>query len=341
MQCQLARRPFHRLDLGCMLAFSASAAILVSIPAVAQTRDPGAYPTRPLRLLVPFPAGGGNDILARTVGQRLAEVIGQQVVVDNRGGAGGMIGTTLAASAAPDGYTLFLGSLGNLAHNPALKENLPYQPLRDFAPVTLLATSPFLLAVNPAVPAKSVKELIALAKASPGKLNYASAGPGSSLHMTAELFKHATGTDILHVAYKGTGPAITDLVGGRVELIFSTMPPVLPHVKNGRLRALGVTTSTRAASLPDVPTIAEAGVPGFEVSNWQGIVVPAKTSPVLVRKLNADLLATLKLPGMSEALASQGLEGVGGSPEQFGRLIKSEIGKYTQVVKAAGIRVDP
>ena len=320
----------------------AALAALLLTPALgaAQARDAGAYPTRPLRLLVPFPAGGGNDILARTVGQRLAEIVGQQVVVDNRGGAGGVIGATLAASAAPDGYTLFLGSLGNLAHNPALKENLPYQPVRDFAPVTLLATSPLLLAVNPAVPAKSVKELIALAKGNPGKLNYASAGGGSSLHMTAELFKHATGTDILHVAYKGTGPAITDLVGGRVELIFSTMPPVLPHVKSGRLRALAVTTTKRTAAAPDVPTIAEAGVPGFDVSNWQGVVVPAKTSTVLVRKLNADLLATLKLPGMSDALAAQGLEAAGGTPEQFGRLIRDEIAKYTQVVKAAGIKVD-
>jgi tripartite-type tricarboxylate transporter receptor subunit TctC len=185
-----------------------------------------------------------------------------------------------------------------------------------------------------------VKELIALAKANPGKLNYASAGGGSSLHMTGELFKHATGTNIVHVAYKGTGPAITDLVGGRVELIFSTMPPVLPHTKSGRLRAVAVTTASRASVVPDVPTVAESGVPNFEVSNWQGVVVPIKTSAVLVRKLNTDLHATLKLPGMSEALAAQGLDAAPSTPEQFGRLIKTEIAKYTQVVKAAGIRVD-
>lgn len=332
-----ARREWAR---GTLTGTLAIALLGTSSLAAAQSRDAGAYPMRPLRLLVPFPPGGGNDILARTVGQRLSEIIGQQVVVDNRGGAGGVIGATLAANAPPDGYTLLLGSLGNLAHNPALKDNLPYQPIRDFAPVSLLATSAFLLAVNPAVPAKSVKALIALARATPGKLVYASAGAGSSLHMTAELFKHATGTNMLHVPYKGTGPAITDLVGGRVELIFSTMPPVLPHVKSGKLRALGVTTVTRAGAAPDVPTIAEAGVPGFEVSNWQGIVLPAKTPAVVVRQLNHDLLATLKLPGMSDALAAQGLEAAGGTPGQFGALMKAEIAKYTQVVKAAGIRVD-
>lgn len=298
------------------------------------------YPDRPLRLIVPFPPGGGNDILARAVGQRLTQVVGQQIVVDNRGGAGGEIGATLAAGAAPDGYTLFLGSLGNLAHNPALKPKLPYDPVRDFAPISLLAISAFILAVNPALPARSVKELVALAKASPGKLNYASAGLGSSLHMTAELFKYTTGTDIVHVAYKGTAPAITELIAGQTQLIFSTMPPALPHVKSGRLRALGVTTVKRAAAAPDVPTIAEAGVAGFDVSNWQGIVVQAKTPASIVQKLNRDVLATLKQAGMSEALAAQGLESAGGAPAQFGALIKSEIKKYRKVVRAAGIRVD-
>ncbi len=308
--------------------------------AMAQGAPAGAYPDKPLRLIVPFPPGGGNDILARTVGQRLVEVIGQQIVVDNRGGAGGAIGATIAAGAAPDGYTLFLGSVGNLAQTPALKDNLSYNPVRDFAPVSLVATSSFILAVNPKLPAKSVQELIALAKASPGKLNYASAGTGSSLHMAGELFKYATGTDMVHVPYKGTGPAMTDLVGGRVQLIFSTMPPALPHIKAGRLRALGVTTAKRAAAAPDVPTIAESGVKGFNVANWQGILAPAKTSGAIVRKLNRDVLATLKLPGMSEALAAQGLEPAGSTPGEFAALIKAEIAKYTQVVKAAGIHID-
>jgi tripartite-type tricarboxylate transporter receptor subunit TctC len=293
-----------------------------------------------VRLIVPFPPGGGNDILARTVGNRLSEVLGQQIVVDNRGGAGGLIGAQVAATAVPDGYTLFLGSVGNLAHNPALKSDLPYNPVRDFAAVSLLATSAFIVAVHPSVAAKSIKDLIALAKASPGKLNYASAGPGSSLHMTAEIFKHATATDIVHVPYKGTGPALTDLVSGRVQLIFSTMPPALPHVKSGKLRALAVTTLKRATAAPEVPTVAESGVPGFDASNWQGLVAPMRTPRPILQKLNRDVLATLNLPGMSEALANQGLEPAGGTPEQFSELIKREVARYTKLVKAANIRVE-
>lgn len=313
-------------------------AVLV-VPAV-MAQGAGTYPNKALRMVVPFPPGGGNDILARTLGQRLSEVTGQQVVVDNRGGAGGALGATIAATANPDGYTLFLGSVGNLAQTPALKADLPYNPVRDFAPGALVATSSFMLAVNPSVPVKTVQDLINLAKASPGKLTYASAGTGSSLHMAGELFKHATGTDLLHVPYKGTGPAMTDLVSGRVQLVFSTMPPVLPQVKLGKLRAIAVTTIKRAAAAPDVPTIAESGVKGFNVSNWQGVLAPAKTPAALVKKLNADILASLKLPGMTEALAVQGLEPAGGTPEEFGALIKSEIAKYTQVVKAARISVD-
>jgi len=324
------------------ITFSATVfAVLAAVaaPALAQGTAAG-YPNKSLRLIVPFPPGGGNDILARTLGQRLAEVVSQQVVVDNRGGAGGALGATIAANGTPDGYTLFLGSVGNLAQNPALKPNLPYNPVRDFAPAALVATSSFILAVHPSVQAKSVQELIALAKASPGKLNYASAGTGSSLHMAGELFKHATATDMLHVPYKGTGPAMADLVSGRVQLIFSTMPPALPQIKSGKLRALGVTTAKRAAAAPEVPTIAESGVKGFNVSNWQGVLAPAKTPAAIVQKLNQDILAALRLPGMTEALAAQGLEPAGGKPEEFGALIKSEIAKYTQVVKAARISVD-
>jgi len=324
------------------ITFSATVfAVLAAVaaPALAQGTAAG-YPNKSLRLIVPFPPGGGNDILARTLGQRLAEVVSQQVVVDNRGGAGGALGATIAANGTPDGYTLFLGSVGNLAQNPALKPNLPYNPVRDFAPAALVATSSFILAVHPSVQAKSVQELIALAKASPGKLNYASAGTGSSLHMAGELFKHATATDMLHVPYKGTGPAMADLVSGRVQLIFSTMPPALPQIKSGKLRALGVTTAKRAAAAPEVPTIAESGVKGFNVSNWQGVLAPAKTPAAIVQKLNQDILAALRLPGMTEALAAQGLEPAGGKPEEFGALIKSEIAKYTQVVKAAKITVD-
>jgi tripartite-type tricarboxylate transporter receptor subunit TctC len=325
----------HTLTAAAALAALALPAIHAFAQGVAAN-----YPDKPLRLVVPFPPGGGNDILARTLGQRLAEVVSQQVVVDNRGGAGGALGATIAAQANPDGYTLFLGSVGNLAQTPALKANLPYDPVRDFAPASLVAVSSFMLAVHPGVPAKSVQDLIALAKAGPGKLNYASAGTGSSLHMAGELFKYATATDMLHVPYKGTGPAMTDLLSGRVQLIFSTMPPVLPQVKTGKLRALGVTTIKRAAAAPDVPTIAESGVKGFNVSNWQGVLAPVKTPAPIMRKLNQDILKALAVPGMTEALAQQGLEPAGGKPEEFGALIKSEIAKYTQVVKAAKITVD-
>ena len=318
-------------------AYAAGACLLftAALPAYAQN-----YPDRPVRLVVPFPPGGGNDILARTVGNRLSEVIGQQVVVDNRGGAGGALGATLVANAPADGYTLLLGSVGTFAQNPALKPKLAYNPPRDFAGVALLATSAFILAVHPGVQAKSVQELIALAKAQPGKLNYASAGAGSSLHMAGEIFTNATGTNIVHVPYKGTNPALTDLLTGRVHMIVATMPPVLPHIKSGKLRALGVTTAKRAAAAPDVPTIAESGVKGFEVTNWQGIVAPRKTPRAIVEKMNRDLLATLALPGMTEALAKQGLEPAGGTPAEFDKLIKAEIDKYTRVVKAANIVVD-
>jgi tripartite-type tricarboxylate transporter receptor subunit TctC len=315
-------------------------ALLAAALAAAGLAHAETYPDKPLRLIVPFPPGGGNDLIARATAQRLTEIIGQQVVVDNRGGAGGVLGVTAAATAAPDGYTLLLGSLGMLAHNPALKPDVPYQPLRDFAPVVLLVTSPMILAVYPGVPAKSVQELVALAKASPGKLNYASAGPGSSLHMTGELFKYATGTNIIHVPYKGTAPALIDLLGGRVEMIFSTIAPALPHVKSGKLRALGVSTVKRAPAVPDVPTIAEAGVPGFEVANWQGIVVPARTPPPIVRKLNRDLLAALQVLAASDVLTTQGLDAAGGTAEQFGVLIRTDLAKYMQLVKATGIRVE-
>jgi len=298
------------------------------------------YPTRPIRMIVPFPPGGGNDLLARSIGPPLSQAIGQQVVVDNRGGAGGQIGAELAAAAAPDGYTIFLGSIGNLTFLPVLQAKLPYEPVRDFAPVTLLATSPFILVLNPTVPAKSVKELIALAKASPGKLNYGSSGSGSSLHMTGELFKYATGTDITHVPYKGTSPALIDLLSGQVQMLFSTMPSVVPHVKSGKLRGLGVSSTKRAEVVPDVPTIAEAGVPGFEVLNWQGIVVPKKTPDAIIQKLNRALLEALKSPETIKALANQGLDAAGGTPEQFGALIRSEIEKYGKVAKAANLRLE-
>jgi len=309
-----------------------------SLAAPAAVAQP--YPTKPVRLIVPFPPGGGNDILARAVGQRLSERLGQQVVVDNRGGAGGLVGATLAATALPDGYTLFLASLGNLAVNPALHEKPPYDPIKDFAPITLLATSSFIIVVTNSLPATSIKEFVALAKAKPGSLNYGSAGAGSSLHLTAEIFKQATGTNIVHVPYKGTAPAITELIAGQVQVMFSTMPPALSQVRAGKLRGLGVTTAKRSAAAPDLPTVAEAGFAGFDVANWQGMVGPAKLPRTLVDKLNADLNAVLKTQQMVDTLAAQGLEAAGGTPEQFAALIKTEVAKYASVIKAAGIKAE-
>jgi tripartite-type tricarboxylate transporter receptor subunit TctC len=297
------------------------------------------YPTRPIRMIVPFPPGGGNDLLARAINQRLGQLLGQQIVVDNRGGAGGMIGTEMAAKSAPDGYTIFLGSIGNLTFIPVLQPDCPYDPVRDFAPVALLATSDFILVVNPSVPAKSVKELIALAKARPGRLLFGSAGIGSSLHMTGELFKLATGIDIKHIPYKGTAPALTDLLGGEVQMLFSTMPSVLPHVKSGKLRALGVSGAKRSEAVPEVPTIAES-IPGFEVLNWQGITAPQKTPEAIIQKLNGALLDTLKAPETIKALENLALDPAGGTPEQFGALIRTEIERYKKVVKEAKITIN-
>ena len=328
--------PGARLQISARLACAGGFALL----SLASGHAGAVYPERPLRLVVPFPPGGGNDLLARAIGQRLTETLGQQIVIDNRGGAGGMVGGQVAATSAPDGYTLFLGSMGSLAHNPALRTNLPYSPSRDFAGVSLLATSPFILVVYPGLAARSVQELGVLARAKPGALNYGSAGAGSSLHMTGELFKHAAGLDIVHVAYKGTALALTDLMTGQVHMVFSTMPPPLPHVKAGKLRALGVTGLKRSHAVPDVPTIAESGVPRFEVENWQGIVVPVRTHNTIVDRLNREIVNVLASPSMIQLLAAQGLDPTATTPRQFDKLIRSEIEKWTKLVQAAGIRVE-
>jgi tripartite-type tricarboxylate transporter receptor subunit TctC len=298
------------------------------------------YPNHPVRIIVPFPPGGGNDLLARAMATRLTESLGQQYVVDNRGGAGGLIGGQLAATADPDGYTLFLGSMGSLAHNPALRPDLPYKPVRDFAGVTLLVTSPFILVVHPGLAATNVRELLALARAKPGTLNFGSAGVASSLHLTGELFKFTTKIDIVHVAYKGTAPALTDLIAGQVQMVFSTIAPALPLVKSGKFRALGVTTAQRTKGAPEIPTIAESGVPGFAVENWQGIVAPAKTPRAIVEKLNRELVKIVAQPAIVDMFTNQGLDAVGNTPAAFDKLIRAEIDKWTALVKAAGIKVD-
>jgi len=290
-------------------------------------------------MIVPFPPGGGNDILGRAVAQRLSELIGQRVVVDNRGGAGGLVGTDLAAKATPNGYTLLLGSLGSVAHNSALRSNLPYDMVRDFAPITSLTTSAFLFVASPSLTARSVKELIAAAKEKPGAMNHASPGGiGSAGYLTAALFKQAASIDIADVSYKGTAPAITALLGGEVQLMFSAMAPLLPHVKSGKLRALAVTTRNRALVLPDTPTLIESGVAGFDVSNWHGLFVPASTPQKIIDQLNGAVRTSLGTPQIKDVLSAQGLDVAVSSPAQFGALVKVEIEKYTKIVKALNIR---
>lgn len=298
------------------------------------------YPNKPIRIVVPFAAGGTTDFLARAIAQDLGTSMGTTVVVDNRPGAGGNIGSDLVAKSVPDGYTLLLGTVGTHAINASLYKKMPYDTVKDFAPISLVASVPNILAVHPSVPAKSVKELIALAKAKPGVLAFASSGNGSSIHLSGELFKSMTDVDMVHVPYKGSGPALTDLVGGQVQLMFDNMPSSFPHVKAGRLRALAVTSPKRSPAAPDVPTIAEAGVPGYESVAWFGILAPAGTPPEIVKKLNTEIAKTLKSPEVMTRLASQGAEPVSNTPEQFAAYIKSEMTKWAKVVKTSGAQVD-
>jgi len=298
------------------------------------------YPAKPMRLVVPFPAGGTTDILARAVAQRLSEAWGQQVIVDNRPGAGGNIGSDLVAKAKPDGYTLLMGTVGTHAINPSLYRNMPYDHVKDFAPVILVAGVPNVLVVNPALPVHSVPELIAYAKANPGKLNFASSGNGTSIHLSGELFKAMTGVEMTHVPYKGSAPALTDLIGGQVQLMFDNLPSSLPFIKAGKLRALAVTSGARAAALPDLPTLAESGLPGFEASSWFGVLAPAGTSRDIVAKLNGAIAGWLASPEAKEKLLAQGAIAAGGTPEDFARHIGAETSKWAKVVKASGAHID-
>jgi tripartite-type tricarboxylate transporter receptor subunit TctC len=318
----------QRWALGMLLALTAALASAQS------------YPTKPIRIVVPFPPGGATDILARDVAQKLTEAWGQQVIVDNRPGAGGNIGSELVARSAPDGYTLEMGTVGTHAINASLYAKMPYDHLKDFVPVILVAGVPNVLVVNPALPVNSVAELIAYAKANPGKLNFASSGSGTSIHLSAELFKVMAGVQMTHIPYKGSAPALQDLLGGQVQLMFDNLPPSLPQIKAGKLRALAVTTATRAPALPDVPTVAEAGLPGFESSSWFGLLAPAGTPPAIVVKLNAEVAKWLATPDAKERLAKQGANAVGGSPEDFEKHIAAETVKWAKVVKDSGARVD-
>ena len=308
-------------------------AALIATAAHAQT-----YPSRPIRLVVPFPPGGSTDILARALAQKLSEGLAQAVVIDNRPGAGGSIGSEAAAKAAPDGHTLMMGHLGTLAVNPAIYKNLPYDPVKSFAPVSLMAIVPSVLVVNPQVPAASAAELIAYARANPGKLAYGSAGAGSTSHLTTEYFKLATGTDILHVPYKGIGPMLTDLISGQLSMGINGAPAVMSHVNSGRLRALAVTGIARLPSLPQIPTLDESGVKGFDASGWYGIVVPAGTPREIVMKLNAEIRRIMQTPDLRARLDNEGAIPAAGSPEEFSAFIVSEIARWGAVLKRAGIQ---
>jgi tripartite-type tricarboxylate transporter receptor subunit TctC len=311
------------------------AAAFLAQPALAQS-----YPSRPIRLIVPFAAGGGNDNVARLVGKRLGEGLGQPVVVDNHPGAGGVLGAEAAAKSAPDGYTLFLGGVGSHAINPNLMKNLPYDPIRDFAPVELLAQAPLVLVVHPSVPARSLAEFVAYARAHPGKLNFASNGNGSSSQLAAVMFESMAGIDMVHVPYKGLSPALTDLLSGQVQLMFSSVVAILPHIKAGKVRALAVTGTKRLASTPGLPTIAESGFPGYEASSWYGILAPAGTPRDIVTKLNAELSKALSQPEVRNSLLAEGAEPVGGTPEQFAAHIRSEKERLGRVIREAKITLE-
>jgi tripartite-type tricarboxylate transporter receptor subunit TctC len=326
-------RTFVRLSVALTLASCASAHAASSDKQAAQT-----YPTKPIRFVVPFAPGGSTDTLARVLGQKLAEGLGQQVVIDNRTGANGNIGMEIVANAPPDGHTIVLGYIANVAIGPSLYEKLPFDPVKDYEPVTLIATSPNVLVAHPSIKATNMKELIALAKAQPGKLNYASASVASVGHLTGELINQLAGINMTHIAYKGSGQAVTDLLGGHVQLMYSGFSSTLLHIKSGKLRAIAQTGAKRSPALPDVPTIAESGFPGFEATAWYGVHAPARTPKAIVARLNSEFVKALKLPDVRERLSSLGFEISGSTPEFYGNYIKSEIKKWAKVVKASGAR---
>jgi len=318
-----------RFALAAWVAFAALA------PAAAQQ-----YPNRPIRFVVPFAPVGSADTLARSLGLKLTDALQQPIVVDNRSGANGNIGMEIVARAAPDGYSIVLGYIANLGIGPALYAKLPFDPVKDYAPITQLASSPNILAAHPSLPVKSFREMLAYAGANPGKLNYASASIASIGHLTGELLNRSAGVDMVHVPYKGSGQAVIDLLGGQVQTMFSGMSSVMPHIKAGKLRPLAVTGAQRSPAVPDVPTIAESGFPGFEATAWYGVLAPARTSKAVVGRLHDEIVRALALPDVRARLNSVGFELVGGTPDEFAALIKSEITKWTKVVRAAKISAE-
>ena len=319
-------------------SLAALAAILALCTGTAPAQT--GFPNKPIRFIVSFPPGGSSDLVARAMAPRMAERLGQPVLVENRAGAGGNIGIDLVAKAPPDGYTIGLGAAGALSINFSLYPNMPFDPLRDLAPVSMLAIIPIVVAAHPSVPAASVRELIALLKARPGQLSYGTTGSGSAMHLASELLKLMTDTDMLHVPYKGSAPATADLAGGQLPLAIVDLTSALPHIRSGRIKAIAVTGSRRSITAPEIPTIAEGGVPGYEADGWFGVVAPAGTPREIIARLNAEVIEALKAPDIRERLLAGGAEAATGTPEEFGSFIRSEIPKWARVIKAAGVKVN-
>ena len=313
--------------------------LMLALAALNAASQPAAYPNKPVRLIVGAPPGGGNDIMARLIAQKLSEGLGHQVVVENRPGAGATIATDLVAKSAPDGYTLFMTPSAH-ALSPSIYRKLPFDPVKDFAAIGQMATVPLVVIVNMSLPAASLRELIELARARPGSLNFGSGGSGAAQHLATEFLKSLTGIEMVHVPYKGSGQAIPDLIGGQIQLMIEPLPSALPHIRGGKVRALAVTTRQRSASLPDVPTAEEAGLSGFEVMAWYGLLAPAGTPAAVVSRLNAEMNKALAQPAMRDSLASQGAIPVSGPPQQFMDLIVAEIAKWRPIIQKAGIRAD-
>ena len=310
-------------------------AVFAAAPAQSQT-----WPSKPIRFIVPFPPGGGTDVMARAVAPKLGEGLGQQVVVDNRSGAGGMIGVELAAKSPPDGYTLGIATVGQISINPNLYAKMPFDPVKDLAPVTMAGNIFNVLIVHPALPAPSVKALIALARARPGELNYGSSGTGAADHLSAELFQVMTKTKMVHVPYKGGPLAMIDLISGNLQLMFSTVPTAVGLIKGGKVRAMAITNSKRYPLMPELPTVAEAGIPGFAVNNWTGVFVPAATPPAVVTRLNAEFVKVLAMPDVKKRLMDNGIDAVSNTPQQFAAYIRDETAKWASVIKDANVKVD-
>jgi tripartite-type tricarboxylate transporter receptor subunit TctC len=323
----------RRTKIRLLIAWAAAFGLAAMQAAAAQD-----YPERPITLVVPYAAGGGNDVMARLVAEKMSKTLGQQIVIENRGGAGGSIATRMVAKAAPDGYTLGLGGTGTLAVSPTLYTNVGYDPRKDFAPVGLIATSALVVLVHPSLPVKNLKELIALAKQQPGQLNFASAGVGSGMHLGTELFELMAEVKLTHIPYKGTGPALTDLLGGHVKLYFSSLPPAIPLVQSGKVRALAVTGPKRSTIFPDLPTVAESGLPGYEAVLHYGIVAPAGTPRPIIDKLNAALRQAVASPDVHEKIAADGAEPLASTPEEYAADIDREETKWAAIVMRSGAK---